>query len=332
MTTVTIGRRELLAALGGAAAGPLAARAQQRAFPVIGLLSSRSPAVDMPLIAVIRQALNETGLVEGQNVTLDYRWAEGQYDRLAGLARDLVRQQVAVIVTLGGDTSALVAKAATATIPIVFATGSDPLRSGLVTSLSRPGGNITGVSTLLADTEAKRLELLRELRPHATTTAALVNPGAIPRAEIQLNDIQTAARSVGQEINILNASTIRDIDVAFAKLVQMRADALLVATDAFFFTRAPQLVVLAARHAIPTMYFRREFAAAGGLMSYAATINESLRLLGVYAARILKGEKPGDLPIQRSTRFELVINLSTARALGLEIPPTLLARADEVIE
>src|SRR6266516_5848910 len=286
----------------------------------------------MPLIAVIRQALNETGLVEGQNVTLDYRWAEGQYDRLAGLAADLVRQQVAVIVTIGGDTSALAAKAATTTIPIVFATGTDPIRSGLVTSLSRPGGNITGVGSFLVEMEPKRLELLRELRPHATTTAVLVNPENIPRAEIQLNDIQTAARSVGQDINILNASTIRDIDAAFAKLVQMRADALLVATDAFFFTRAPKLVVLAARHAIPTVYFRREFAAAGGLMSYAANSNESYRLLGVYAARILKGEKPGDLPIQRSTKFELVINVSTARALGLEIPPTLLARADEVFE
>jgi putative ABC transport system substrate-binding protein len=326
-------RRDFITLIGGAAAAwPLAARAQQRVFPVIGLLSSRSPAVDMPLIAVIRQALNETGLVEGQNVTLDYRWAEGQYDRLAGLAADLVRQQVAVIVTIGGDTSALAAKAATTTIPIVFATGTDPIRSGLVTSLSRPGGNITGVSSFLVEMEPKRLELLRELRPHATTTAVLVNPDNIPRAEIQLNDIQTAARSVGQEINILNASTIRDIDTAFAKLVQMRADALLVATDAFFFTRTAQLVVLAARHAIPTVYFRREFAAAGGLMSYAATINDILRLLGVYAGRILKGEKPGDLPIQRSTRFELVINLSTARALGIEIPPTLLALADEVIE
>ncbi len=200
-------RRDFITLIGGAAAAwPLAARAQQRVFPVIGLLSSRSPAVDMPLIAVIRQALNETGLVEGQNVTLDYRWAEGQYDRLAGLAADLVRQQVAVIVTIGGDTSALAAKAATTTIPIVFATGTDPIRSGLVTSLSRPGGNITGVGSFLVEMEPKRLELLRELRPHATTTAVLVNPENIPRAEIQLNDIQTAARSVGQEINILNAS------------------------------------------------------------------------------------------------------------------------------
>jgi putative ABC transport system substrate-binding protein len=326
-------RRDFITVLGGSAgAWPLAARAQQRAVPVIGLLSTRSPAVDMPLMAVIRQGLNETGFVEGKNVALDYRWAEGQYDQMAGLAADFVRQQVAIIVTIGGDMSALAAKAATATIPIVFATGSDPLRSGLVTSLSRPGGNITGVSTFFVDMEPKRLELLRELRPHATTTAALVNPGNIPRAEIQLSDIQTAARSIGQEINILNASTIRDIDAAFAKLVQMRADALLVATDAFFLTRAPQLVVLAARHGIPTLYFRREFVAAGGLMSYAANINESYRLLGVYAARILKGEKPGDLPIQRSTRFELVVNHSTAKALGLEVPPSLLARADEVIE
>jgi putative ABC transport system substrate-binding protein len=312
-------------------AWPLAARAQQRAFPVIGLLSSRSRAVDAPLIAVIRQGLNETGFVDGQNVAFDYRWAEGQYDRLAGLAADLVRRQVAVIVTIGGEVSAVVAKAATATIPIVFATGSDPIRSGLVTSLNRPGGNITGVSTFQVQMEPKRLELLRELLPHATTTAVLVNQNN-PAAEIRLNDIQTAARSVGQEINILNASTIRDIDTAFAKLAQMRADALLVASDPFFFTRAAQLVVLAARHAIPSLYSRREFVAAGGLMTYTANYDESYRLLGVYAARILKGEKPGDLPIQRPTKFELVINLSTAKALGLDVPPTLLARADEVIE
>jgi putative ABC transport system substrate-binding protein len=326
-------RRDFIKVMAGSAlVWPLAARAQQRALPMIGLLSSRSPAVDAPLIALIRQGLNEIGFVEGQNAAIDYRWAEGQYDRLAGLAADLARQQVAVIITIGGDASALAAKAGTVTIPIVFATGSDPVRTGLVNNLHRPGGNITGVSTLLAETEAKRLELLHELRPHATTTVVLVNPGAIPRAEFQLNDIQAAARSAGQDIHILNASTIRDIDAAFAKLVQMRADALLVTTDSFFFTHAPQLVVLAARHAIPTVYFRREFATAGGLMSYAANSDESYRLLGGYAARILKGEKPGDLPIQRSTKFELVINVSTARALGLEIPPTLLARADEVIE
>jgi len=325
-------RREFITLLGGtAAAWPLAARAQQRPFPVIGLLSSRSPAVDMPLIGVIRQALNETGLIEGQNVTLDYRWAEGRYDRLAGLAADLVRRQVAVIVTIGGEPSALAAKAATATIPIVFVGGADPIRSGLVTSLSRPDGNLTGVSTFIAEMEPKRLGLLRELRPHATTTAFLVNPKYF-QSEIQASEVQTAARSVGQQIEILNASTIRDIDTAFATLAQMRADALLVAGDPFFFNRAAQLVVLAARHAIPTLYSRREFPAAGGLISYGPNQDDSYRLLGVYAARILKGEKPGDLPIQLPTKFELVINLSTANALRLEIPPTLLARADEVME
>ena len=255
-----------------------------------------------------------------------------QYDRLAGLATDLVRQQVAVIVTMGGDTTALAAKAATATIPIVFAGGADPHRMGLVTSQQRPGGNITGVSALLVETEAKRLGLLRELRPHATTTVVLMNPGNISFAEIQASDVQTAAHSIGEEITVLNASTIRDIDQAFAKLVQMRADALLVASDPFFFTRTAQLVVLAARHVIPTMYSRREFTVAGGLMSYGANQTDAYRLLGVYAARILKGEKPGDLPIQLPTKFELVVNLSAARALGLEVPPTLLARADEVIE
>ena len=325
-------RREFITLLGGAAAAwPLAARAQQRTFPVIGLLSSRSLAVDTPLIAVIRQGLNETGIIEGQNVTIDYRWAEGQYDRLAGLAADLVRQHVAVIVAIGGDPSALAAKAATATIPIVFVGATDPVRSGVVTSLHRPGGNITGVSGFMTEMEPKRLELLRELRPHATTTAVLVNPNE-PSIEIRVSDIQTAARSVGQEITILNASTIRDIDAAFARLAQMRADALLVAGDPFFFNRAAQLVVLAARHAIPSLYSRREFAAAGGLMSYGSTFNDIYRLVGVYAARILKGEKPGDLPIQLATKFELVIDLSTARVLWLGVPPTLLARADEVIE
>jgi putative ABC transport system substrate-binding protein len=330
--TFCIGRRQFITMLGGAAAAwPLGARAQQRAFPVIGLLSSRSPAVDTSLIAVIRQGLNESGLVEGQNVALDYRWADGQYDRLAALAADLVRRQVAVIVTMGGDVSALAAKAASATIPMVFAIGSDPVRSGLVTSVHRPGGNITGVSTLIFELEPKRLGLMRELRPNATTIAVLVDPNS-PNAEMQVNDIQAAARGVGGEITILNASTIRDIDAAFVRLVEMRADALLVVANPIFFNRTAQLVVLAARHAIPTLYSRREFTAAGGLMSYGPNINDSYRLLGVYAARILKGEKPGDLPIQLPTKFELVINLSTAKALGLDVPSTLLARADEVIE
>jgi putative tryptophan/tyrosine transport system substrate-binding protein len=290
-------RREFITLLGGAAAWPLAARAQQqRALPVIGLLSARSPAVDTPLIAVIRQGLSESGFVEGQNVAFDYRWAEGQYDRLAGLAADLVRRQVAVIITMGGEVSALAAKAATSTIPIVVAAGADPTRTGLATSLHRPGGNLTGVSTFISEMEPKRLGLLRELRPHAPTIAVLVNPG-LAQAELQVSDIQTAARSIGQHIKILNARTIRDIDAAFATLAQIRADALLVATDPLFFTRATQLVVLSARHAIPTLYSRREFAAAGGLMSYGPNQDESYRLLGVYAARILKGEKPGDLPI-----------------------------------
>jgi putative tryptophan/tyrosine transport system substrate-binding protein len=326
-------RREFITLLGGAAAAwPMVARAQQQpALPLIGLLSSRSPAVDTPLIALIRQGLGESGLVEGQNIAFDYRYAEGQYDRLAGLATDLVRRQVAAIITMGGELSALAAKAATSTIPIVFAVGTDPIRSGLAASLRRPDGNLTGVSTFIAEMDSKRLGLLRELRPHATTTAFLVNPKYF-QVEIQVSDIQTAAQSVGQDINVLNAGTIRDIDVAFATLAQMRADALLVATDAFFFTRVTQFVVLSARHAIPTLYSRREFPAAGGLMSYGPNQDDSYRLLGVYAARILKGEKPGDLPIQLPTKFELVINLSTANALGLEIPPTLLARADEVIE
>jgi putative tryptophan/tyrosine transport system substrate-binding protein len=325
-------RREFITLLGGAAAWPLAARAQQSAMSVIGLLSSRSPAVDTPLIVLIRQGLGESGLVEGQNIAFDYRCAEGQYDRLAGLATDLVRRQVAAIVTMGGEPSALAAKAATSTIPIVFVGGADPVRGGLVTSLHRPGGNLTGVSTFIAEIEPKRLGLLRELRPHATTIAVLVNPEYKSQTEIQVNDIQTAARSVGQDINILNAHTIRDIDAAFATLAQMRADALLVATDPFFFTRATQLAVLSARHAIPTLYSRREFSAAGGLISYGPNQDESYRLLGVYAGRILKGAKPADLPVQLPTKFELVINLSTANALGLEIPPALLARADEVIE
>jgi putative ABC transport system substrate-binding protein len=326
-----IGRRDFITLLGGAAAWPLAASAQQRAFPVIGVLSSRSPAVDTALIAVIRQGLIETGFVEGQNVALDYRWAEGRYDRLAGLAADLVRRQVAVIITMGGEAPALAAKAASASIPIVFAGGTDPIRSGIVTSVQRPGGNITGVSTLIFELEPKRLGLLGELRPHARTTAVLVNPNYF-YAENQLSDIQTAARNLGQEITILNASTISDIDAAFARLVQMHADALLVAADPFFFDRTAQVVVLAARHAIPTLFSRREFAAAGGLVSYGANVNDSYRLIGVYAGRILKGEKPGDLPIQLPTKFELVINLSTAKALGFEVPPPVLARADEVIE
>jgi putative ABC transport system substrate-binding protein len=329
---IQIRRREFIVALGTTAAWPPATRAQSAGkLPVIGLLSGRSPATDAPLIAVMREGLNETGLVEGRNFTTDYRSAEGQYDRLASLAADLVHRQVTVIVAIGGDSAALAAKMATATIPIVFGGGTDPVRSGIVTNLNRPGGNITGVSAFQVELEPKKLELLRELRPNAATIAVLVNPNFTP-AQTQVNDIKAAARSVGQQIHLLTASTIREIDAAFTRLAEMRTDALLIATDPFFFTRAAQLVVLSARHAMPTLYHRREFVAIGGLISYGSTTEEIYHLLGVYAGRILKGEKPGDLPIQLPTKFELVINLSTAKALGLQVPDKLLATADEVIE
>jgi putative tryptophan/tyrosine transport system substrate-binding protein len=325
-------RREFITLLGGAAAAlPLAARAQQQQLPVIGILSSRSRATDALLLAVIRQGLNDTGFVEGRNVSIEYRWAEGNYNQLAALAADLVGRKVAVIVTIGGDVAALAAKAATATLPVVFTVATDPVHSGLVSNLHRPGGNLTGHSAALTEMERKRLGLLRELRPDATSIGVLVNPN-VAYIDAQLNDIRSSAASIGREIVILNASTIAEIDAAFATLRQMRAEALSVAVDPFFFDRGSQIVVLAARHAVPALYFRREFAAVGGLMSYGSNAAEGYRVLGVYAGRILKGENPGDLPIQLPTKFELVINLSTARALALEVPPSLLARADEVIE
>ena len=325
-------RRQLITLIGGAAAAwPLAARAEQQQLPVIGILSSRSRATDALLLAVIRQGLNDTGFVEGRNVLIEYRWAEGNYNRLAALAADLVGRKVAVIVTIGGDVAALAAKAATATLPVVFTVATDPVRSGLVSSLHRPGGNLTGHSAALTEMERKRLGILRELRPDATSIGVLVNPN-VAYIDAQLNDIRSSAASIGREIVILNASTIAEIDAAFATLRQMRAETFSVAVDPFFFDRASQIVVLAARHAVPALYFRREFAAVGGLMSYGSNAAEGYRVLGVYAGRILKGEKPGDLPIQLPTKFELVINLSTARALALEVPPSLLARADEVIE
>ena len=325
-------RREFITLLGGAAvAWPLAARAQQQQLPVIGILSSRSQATDALLLAVIRQGLNDTGFVEGRNVSIEYRWAEGNYNRLAAFAADLVGRKVAVIVTIGGDVAALAVKAATATLPVVFTVATDPVRSGLVSSLHRPGGNLTGHSGFLTEVQPKRLGLLRELRPDATSIGVLVNPN-VAYIDAQLNDIRSSAASIGREIVILNASTIAEIDAAFATLRQMRTDVLSVAVDPFFFDRASQIVVLAARHAMPALYFRREFAAVGGLMSYGSNAAEGYRVLGVYAGRILKGEKPGDLPIQLPTKFELVINLSTARALGVDIPAQLLARADEVIE
>jgi putative ABC transport system substrate-binding protein len=324
-------RRDFIAAFGcGAAAWPLAARAQQQ-LPVIGILSSRSRATDALLIPVIRQGLDDTGFVEGRNVSIEYRWAEGNYGRLATLAADLIRRKVTVIVTIGGDTAALAAKAATATLPVVFTVATDPIRSGLVSNLHRPGGNLTGSSGFQAELEPKRLGLLRELRPDATTIGVLVNP-EVAYFDAQISDIRSAAASIGLEIVILNASTIAEIDAAFATLRQMHVDALSIAIDAFFFDRATQIVVLAARHGVTALYFRREFAVVGGLISYGTNADESYRVLGVYAGRILKGEKPGDLPIQLPTKFELVINSSTARALGIEVPPTLIARADEVLE
>jgi putative ABC transport system substrate-binding protein len=324
-------RRSFISLVGGAAAWPLAARAQQPAMPVIGLLSSRSAATDTHLIAVIRQALNEGGFVEGQNLVIDYRWADGQYDRLPALATSLVRRRVAAIVTIGGDESALAAKAATATIPIAFTVATDPVAIGLVTSLNRPGGNITGSSGLLSEQTAKRLGLLQELVPKAPLIGVLVNPSN-SSIDLQRKQLQEAAGMLRQDLHFEDARTEREIGTAFEAIIQRRASAVLVANDPLFFNRNTQLVVLAARHAIPTLYWRREFVTAGGLMSYGSEQREQYRVLGRYAARILKGEKPGDLPVQTPTKFELVINLMTAKTLGIDVPPTVLARADEVIE
>jgi putative ABC transport system substrate-binding protein len=326
-------RREFISLLGGGvAAWPLAALAQQPAMPVIGFLSTRSLATDARVLAALHQGLSESGFVEGRNVAIEYRYAEGQIDRLPSLAADLVRHQVAVIVTTGGVQSALAAKTATATIPIVFTTGGDPVKEGLVQSLNRPGGNLTGITTSFAEAGTKRLGLLLEIVPKAATLGVLINPSDTINAGSEMDGIRGAARSIGQRIEILRASTERDIDAAFASLIHTRLDGLLVAPDALFGTQVNQLVTLAARHAIPTLYWRREFVDVGGLMSYGSHLADALRVAGVYAGRVLKGEKPDDLPVQQPTRFELVINLMTAKTLGLDLPPTLLARADEVIE
>ncbi|TMJ36187.1 MAG: ABC transporter substrate-binding protein [Alphaproteobacteria bacterium] len=325
-----IGRRAFLSLLGGAAAGwPLAARAQQPAR-VIGFLNSLS-ADRWPYLGAFHQGLKEAGYVEGQNVSIEYRWADCHYDRLPALAVDLVRRRVDLIAATGGDPSALAAKAATTTTPIVFNVAEDPVKDGLVASLNRPGGNMTGVSILTASLEAKGLELLHELIPNAAVIAVLVNP-SFAEAESQLKVVQVAAYKLGRQIRVLNVSSEREIDPAFAELVQHPVDALLVVSDPFFFAVREKLIALAARHAVPMIAFIREFTVAGGLMSYGTRLSDAYRQMGVYSGQILKGDKPADLPIVQPTKFELVINLRTAKTLGLQIPDRLLALADEVIE
>ena len=329
-------RRDFVTLLGGAAAGssllwPLAARAQQPALPVIGFLSSGSPAARAPLVAAFHKGLSESGYVEGRNVTIEYRWAQNDDAQLLELASDLVHRQVAVIATLGGTPPPLAAKAATTRIPIVFGMGGDPLQLGLVASLNRPGGNVTGVNYISTELEEKRLGLLYELLPQAARFAFLVNLNDAA-SKSQITDVYSAASVIGRQIEVLTASTNHDIDTAFSSLVQKRTDALMVSSNPLFMTHRVQVTARAAHHAVPTIYAFREFAESGGLMSYGASLMDQARQTGIYTARILKGEKPADLPILRATKFEFVINLKTAKTLGLDIPPMLLARVDEVIE
>jgi putative tryptophan/tyrosine transport system substrate-binding protein len=324
-------RREFIQVIGSAAALPLVARAQQPAMPVVGFIRDGSADTSTRFAAAFRKGLNETGYVEGQNVTVEYHWLEGQYDRLPALLANLVHRQVAVIAT-PGDVPTLAAKAATATIPIVFGTGNDPVKLGFVASLARPGGNATGINFFTSEVLTKRLRLLHELVPKAVRVAVLVNPGNTSVVESTLREVQEAAPTIGLQVQILNVSTIGQIDAAFANLERERADALFVAPDAFFLSRRVQLVTLTARDKIPAAYGLREFVEAGGLMSYGTDIANMFHQVGVYTGSILKGAKPAELPVLQSTKFEFVINLTTAKALGLTIPPGVLAIADEVIE
>jgi putative tryptophan/tyrosine transport system substrate-binding protein len=325
-------RRDLITGIAGSmAAWPLAARAQQSAMPVVGFLNPGLPEPSFFLVAAFRDGLKEASYVEGRNVAIEYRWANGDYDQLQTLAAELVRRQVVAIAATGGSISARAAKAATTTIPIVFNVGEDPIKLGLVTSFNRPGGNITGVNTLSPALESKRLGLLRELVPQAVIIAVLLNP-TNPDADLQRRDILAAATTIGQNLHIFNASNEIDIEAAFAALVQQRADALLVGNDAFLTNRREQIVALAARHAVPAIYSFRSFAESGGLMSYSTSLVEVYRQVGLYIGRVLKGEKPADLPVVQPTKFELVINLKTAKALGVKISDNLLSLADEVID
>jgi putative tryptophan/tyrosine transport system substrate-binding protein len=325
-------RREFIALLGGAAAWPLAARAQQPAMPVIGFLGSESPARAAGPLRFFRQGLGELGFVEGHNVAIEYRWADGHNDLLPALAADLVHREVSVIVAPATTPGALAAKAATATIPIVMFTAGDPVALGLVASLSRPGGNITGTTSLAGELAPKRLELLRELMPGANDMALLVNPTNPALMASTTREAQAAARTLGLKLHMLHAGIEREFDAVFARLAELPESGLVIAVDSFFTARRDQLAKLALRHRVPAIYQSRDFAEAGGVMSYGGSLGDGFRLVGLYTGRILKGEKPADLPVQQVTKVELIINLKTAKALGLEVRPTLLARADEVIE
>jgi putative ABC transport system substrate-binding protein len=324
-------RREFIAGFGSAAALTAAARAQQPAMPVIGVLSSVGPSDTPTLLAALHKGLGETGYFEKKNVAIEYRWAENQNDRLPALARDLVEHRVAAIAAMGGPAPSLAAKAATSAIPIVFRLGADPVKLGLVASLNKPGGNMTGVSSLSEETGSKRFELLHQMVPGAASVVALVNPASLQR-EVRPQEWEKAARALGIRMLVLNASSAREIEEAFAIMEQRKIEALLAAQDPFYFTQRHQLVALAARYSIPAMYHAREAVEAGGLMSYGPSIADGYHLAGVYLGRILKGEKPADLPVQQSTRFEMVVNRKTAKALGLDVPQTLLVSADDVID